>query len=51
MRLNENECCPADMLLIHSSNKNLTCYLEAHKLMGESELKVKEVSEEVNEMY
>jgi P-type E1-E2 ATPase len=44
VRVNENSTVPCDMLLLHSSNTNKTCYVTTANLDGESNLKIKQES-------
>ena len=51
IRLQEDECCPADIVLVYSSNSDRTCYVDSSKLTGETDLKHKEITDEVHDMY
>jgi P-type E1-E2 ATPase len=51
VKLSENECCPADLVLVYSTNEDMSCYIDNSKHTGETELQVKEVVEETFCMY
>ncbi len=51
VRLSENESCPADLVLVYTSNENMVCYVDNSKLGGETEYKVKEVMVDAYYMY
>lgn len=41
IKINDSECLPADIILVKSSDKSRTCFIETKNLDGETNLKEK----------
>lgn len=51
VRVKRNQFFPADLLLMHSTGENGVCFVETKNLDGESNLKMKVATKELNRTY
>lgn len=51
VRVKKNQFFPADLLLMHSTGENGVCFVETKNLDGESNLKMKVATKELNRIY
>lgn len=51
VRVKRNQFFPADLLLMHSTGENGVCFVETKNLDGESNLKMKVATKELNRIY
>lgn len=51
VKVKRNSFFPADLLLMHSTGENGVCFVETKNLDGESNLKMKVATKELNRLY
>jgi P-type E1-E2 ATPase len=48
IKVQDEEFCPCDILLLSSADPKGTCYVETKNLDGETNLKIKNVQKDIN---